>query len=106
VRTVKQLLDGQKPDMPTPMLPYIKAPVARLEKQLTLGTLKVRPNKRVERPFGELILLPSRTPSGRGRESADRRPGRGARNAVLAPSYEVPVRRASIAVESSLRGPA
>jgi len=34
--------------MPTPMLPYIKAPVARLEKQLTLGTLKVRPNKRVE----------------------------------------------------------
>ncbi len=56
------------------MLPYIKAPVARLEKQLTLGTLKVRPNKRVERPFGELILLPSRTPSARGRESADPRP--------------------------------
>jgi len=74
VLTVKQLLDGQKPDMPTPMLPYIKAPVARLEKQLTLGTLKVRPNKRVERPFGELILLPSPFPNPERPWPRERRP--------------------------------
>lgn len=35
--TVEQLLAGTKPDMPTPLLPYIKAERARLEKQLTLG---------------------------------------------------------------------
>lgn len=35
--TVEQLLAGKKPDMPTPLLPYIKAQRASLEKQLTLG---------------------------------------------------------------------
>ncbi len=35
--TVEQLLGGTRPDMPTPLLPYIKAQRARLEKQLTLG---------------------------------------------------------------------
>lgn len=35
--TIEQLLGGTRPDMPTPLLPYIKAQRARLEKQLTLG---------------------------------------------------------------------
>ncbi len=34
--TVEQLLAGTKPDMPAPLLPYIKAERARMEKQLTL----------------------------------------------------------------------
>ncbi len=35
--TVEQLLAGTKPDMPTPLLPYIKAQRASREQQLTLG---------------------------------------------------------------------
>jgi len=36
VLTIEQVLAGKKPDMPTPLLPYIRAERARMEKQLTL----------------------------------------------------------------------
>jgi DNA modification methylase len=36
VMTIEQLLDGVRPDMPTPLLPYIKAQRTQLDRQLAL----------------------------------------------------------------------